>query len=108
MSGTLIGFIIWCIPGGFLIALGIHAFCAHKPVGFWANAEMFEVTDVRGYNRATGKLFLAYGIGFLLLGFPLLPGQNPIWMLLSVVGVMVESIAAMVVYTVVIEKKYKK
>ena len=27
-------------------------------MGFWANAEMFEVTDVKKYNKTMGKLSL--------------------------------------------------
>lgn len=47
MSGNIIGFIIWCIMGVLFIGLGIFAFTAKKAVGFWANAKMFEVTDVK-------------------------------------------------------------
>lgn len=28
-----------------------------KPFGFWANAEVAEIKDVKGYNRALGKLW---------------------------------------------------
>ncbi len=41
------------------------------------------------------------------LGIPILVG-DPAWIMLSVVGVMAETIAAMVVYCLVIEKKYRK
>lgn len=77
-------------------------------MGFWANAKVFEVSDVKKYNRAVAKLFGAFGIVLIVLGLPLLAGQNSAWAMLSIVGVMMESIAAMVVYTVVIEKKYRK
>ena len=52
-------------------------------------------------------LFCAFGAVFILLGIPLLIGNGAL-MLLSCFGVMAESIAAMIFYTVVIEKKYKK
>lgn len=77
-------------------------------MGFWANANVFEVSDVKKYNRAVAKLFGTFGIVLIVLGLPLLAGQNSAWAMLSIVGVMMESIAAMVVYTVVIEKKYRK
>lgn len=108
MTGTIMGFWIWSIVGCLFIALGIFSFFSKKAIGFWANAEMFQVTDIKKYNGAMGKLFCTFGIGVIFLGFPLLSEQNSAWILLAVVGVMVESIAAMVIYTTVIEKKYKK
>lgn len=66
------------------------------------------VTDVKKYNGAVGKLFIGYGIVFILLGLPILMGQNSPWIILSIGGIMVESIGVMIIYTVVIEKKYRK
>lgn len=108
MSEKIIGFIIWSIVGCLFIGVGIYSFFAKKPMGFWANAEMFQVTDVKKYNRAVGKLFCAFGIVMIILGIPLLSGQNSPWIILSIVGVMIECIVIMGVYTIVIEKKYKK
>ena len=110
MSEKMIAFGIWCAIGFLFIGMGIYAFFAKKtrPMGFWANAEMFEVTDVKKYNTAMGKLFCCYGIVFIILGIPLLAGQNTPWILISMIGVMMESIAMMGIYTTVIEKKYKK
>ena len=106
MTEILIGFGIWCITGCFFIGLGIFSFFSKKAIGFWANVDMFEVTDIKKYNSAMGKLFCTMGVIFILLGFPLL--QNTIWILFSVIGVFVEVIMAMIIYTTVIEKKYKK
>ena len=108
MTGRIIGFVIWSVVGCLFIALGIYSFFAKKPMGFWANAQMFEVTDRKKYNAAVGKLFSVFGIGFILLGLPLLAGQNSPWIFLSVLGALLECIAAMVVYTVVIEERYRK
>lgn len=108
MSEMVVAFFIWCIVGLLMIGMGISAFFAKKPMGFWANAKMFEVTDLKKYNTAVGILFCGYGIVFILLGLPMLAGQNSAWVLLSVLGVMVESIALMIIYTVGIEPKYKK
>ncbi len=66
------------------------------------------MTDVKKYNGAVGKLFIGYSIVFILLGLPMLSGQNAPWIILSIGGIMVESIGAMIIYTVVIEKKYRK
>ena len=108
MTGRIIGFVIWCVVGCLFIVLGIYNFYSQKPMGFWANVQMFEVTDRKKYNAAVGKLFIILGIVFILLGLPLLAGQNSPWIFLSVLGALMECIIAMIVYTVVIEEKYKK
>ena len=108
MTRRVIGFVIWSVVGCLFIGLGIYSFYSQKPMGFWANAQMFEVTDRKKYNAAVGKLFSVFGIVFILLGLPLLAGQNSPWIFLSVIGALMECIIAMVVYTVVIEEKYRK
>lgn len=108
MDEKWIGFIVWCAVGVLMIGIGICALFSKKPVNFWANANIGEVNHCKRYNCAVAKLFCLYGIVFIVLGIPLLAGQNSAWILLSVVGVMIESIMAMAVYTLVIEKKYKK
>lgn len=106
MESRVLGFVIWCAVGGIFLCLAGYGWFAEKPMGFWANIEVPEVTEVRRYNRAVAKLFGGFGVALIGLGVPLLMGSA--WILLSVVGVMVESIVAMVVYSLVIEKKYKK
>ena len=109
MEGTVLGFIIWMLCGMLFVGIGIFAFFAKKAVGFWANAETFPVEDVKGYNRAVGKLWLIYGIVFILLGFPFLAGQNtPLILLVTTPGVVIGTIVVMCVYTLVIEKKYRR
>lgn len=107
MDGKIIGFMIWSIVGVFFIGLGISSFLSKKAIGFWANSKMFEVNDTRKYNYAMGKLWCAFGIVFVLLGLPLLDGQNSPLILISVLGVLIEVIALMIIYTQVIEKKYR-
>lgn len=102
----MMGFIIWAVVGAVLIIIGICDLFSRRPVGFWANAETSKVNDVKGYNRATGILFIIYGIIFIVLGIPLLSEQKKTFMLLSVFGVMFETIIIMAVYTLCIEKKY--
>ena len=108
MDGRIIGFIVWALFGCFMIGLGISAFFSKKAVGFWANIKTFPVNNIRGYNRATGKLFITYGFIFIVLGVPLLSGQNTPYILLSVLGVMIETIAIMAIYSLSITKKYKE
>lgn len=103
-------FWIWLATAFCFIGMGIYNFFSKKkaPFGFWANAKVFSVTDVKAYNRALGKLWCVFGVVFALLGLPLLGGQNSPYILLSILGAMVEAIGAMVVYVTVIEKKYRK
>ncbi|MBQ7956304.1 MAG: hypothetical protein IJ282_11270 [Lachnospiraceae bacterium] len=107
----MLGFIICALVGLLVVGLGFWCFRAKKPVGFWANAEAPEaknINDVTGYNRAVGILLIIFGIVFVLLCLPILGGQNSPGIIVSILGMMFESIAAMVVYTVVIEPKYTK
>ena len=99
-EGAFLGFLLWMAGGGLLIALGIAAFFAKKEVGFFNN--------VKAYNRAVGKLYLVYGAVFLLLGLPILTGQNSPAVVFSVLGVVAETIVAMAVYLLAIQNKYEK
>lgn len=107
MTGNIIGFAIWAIVGVIIIGLGIRAYLSRKVVGFWANIKAVSVNDITGYNRAVSKLFVIYGVIFIVLGLPLLSGENSSFILLSVVGVMVETIVIMAVYSLCIERKYR-
>lgn len=102
----MVGFIIWALVGAVIIVIGIMDLFSKKPVGFWANVETMKVNDVKGYNRATGILFMVYGVIFILLGLPLLAGQNSPLVLLSIIGVVFETIMLMAIYSVCIVKKY--
>lgn len=106
----MVAFIVWLALGVAFIALGVYTILSKKEVafGFWANAKMFPVQDIRGYNHAVGKLWCVFGIIFALLGIPLLPGQNTGYIIISILGCMAEVIAAMVVYVTIIEKKYRR
>ena len=106
----LYAFLIWLALSVCFVIMGIYNFFSKKKsaFGFWANAKVFEVTDVKAYNRALGKLWCVFGIVLALLGLPLLYGQNSPYILLTMLGAMLEAIAAMVVYVTVIEKKYRK
>ena len=108
MTANMIGFVIWAIVGVIIIGLGIKAYFSRKSVGFWANIKPLSVNDIAGYNRAVGKLFVVYGVILIALGLPLILGQNSPFILLSVLGVMIETIVIMAVYSLCIERKYKK
>ena len=106
----MLGFVLWIIISFFFIIWGIVTYFAKsaKPFGFWANGKVAEMKDVKGYNRALGKLWCVYGILLALLGIPLLGGQNNSGVMISILGTMFISIGAMVIYVVGIEAKYRK
>jgi len=103
-------YLLWLIFSMFFIFLGIRAILSKKETafGFWANAKMFPVNNVKAYNRAVGILWCIFGIIFALLGLPLLAGQNSPYIIISIIGCMAEAIITMVIYVTVIEKKYRK
>ncbi len=107
-NGTILGFVLWLAVGALLAGIGVSAFFARKEVGFFCNVEPLPMRDVKGYNRAVGKLFIVYGIVFALLGIPLLAGQNFPGILISILGVVAETIAAMAVYILAIQSRYEK
>ncbi|GKZ03867.1 hypothetical protein [Paraclostridium bifermentans] len=57
-----------------------------------------------------GKLWCVFGFFFILLGTPFLLGeeQNSLLFIISVIGVILEVIILMAVYTIKIEGKYRK
>ena len=112
MGESVIGFIIWAILGVVFIVMGIYDMNVKKakPFGFWANAEVGPIEDVKAYNRALGRLWCGYGVLFILIGLPLLilNEQNAGLIAIPMVGTMLISIGAMAVYSIGIEAKYRK
>ena len=110
MEERLTAFIIWAIIGILIIILGIYDMKSKKtkPFGFWANADVIPVEDVKGYNRALGKLWCVYGVLFILIGLPLLDKQNSSLLIITMLGTLFISITTMIVYVVGIEAKYRK
>ena len=110
MEEKYLAFIIWAIMGVLFVVMGIYCIKSKKakPFGFWANVEVAQVKDVKGYNRALGILWCVYGVLFTVIGLPLLSGQNSGLMIVTMLGTMFISIGAMVVYVVGIEGKYRK
>ena len=70
----------------------------------WQNNQMKKM----GIGRLGLIFFMIGGMLFVVLGIPLLSAQNIPYILLSVFGVMLETIVFMVIYSLFIEKKYKK
>ena len=109
MTPGIYAFSAFALIGLFFLVMGIRCRCSDKPSGFWANAEQFEVTDVRAYNKAMSKMWFVAAVLYTAIGIPLLTPANIILVILvSMVGTMVVSIGLMVFFTTVIEPKYKK
>ena len=100
-------FILWCICFSLFLILGIFCFFSRKPVGFWANAKAFPVSDVKGYNRACGCLWIGYSLIGMLTGLPLLQEENTALILLTVLFAALDTLGLILLYVLVIERKYR-
>lgn len=109
MPKGIYAFSAFALIGLFFLLMGIRCRHLDKPSGFWTNAEQFEVTDVRAYNKAMSKLWFVAAFAYTALGLPLLtPANILLVILISIVGTMIVSIGLMIFFTTVIEPKYKK
>lgn len=105
----LIAFIGWSLIACALAAIGAYAWCAGKPVGFFAGVDAPKVHDVRGYNRTVARIWWIFAALFELLGLPLLKlRQNSPLVLLLVLGTVLWSLGLMVAYVVTTNKFQKK
>ena len=108
MNENILNFILWAISGCLIIAIGINIFFLKKQAGFMANVNPPKVKDVKGYNHATGKLFVLFGVLLIVFGVPILFDKSSVFMLLSIIGVLILTIATMAVYVLYIEEKYRE
>lgn len=107
----VMAFIIWALLSVCFIGYGIYLMFSNKkvPVGFWANVkELPQVTDVKAYNKALGKLWCGYGTVLLLLGFPFLGEQNAAGFIITLLGTVWASIGLAIIYSTAILNKYQK
>lgn len=105
----IMGFVIWVICGLLFVGIGIYDYRSKKQVGFWANFDVPEVEDVIGFNKAVGKLFITYGVVFILIGIPLIPSifyKNMLLVFIPIIGTVFETIWLMAYFVMKIEKDY--
>ncbi|WP_300530384.1 hypothetical protein [Peptacetobacter sp.] len=105
----IMGFVIWVICGLLFVGIGIYDYMSKKQVGFWANFDVPEVEDVIGFNKAVGRLFIIYGVVFILIGIPLIPSifyKNMLLVFIPIIGTIFETIWLMVYFVMKIEKDY--
>lgn len=74
----------------------------------WKKTQI-EEKNIKAYNKALGKLWCVFGFFFILLGTPFLleEEQNSQLFIISTIGVFLEVIILMAVYTIKIERKYR-
>ena len=105
----IMGFVIWVICGLLFVGIGIYDYMSKKQVRFWANFDVPEVEDVIGFNKAVGRLFITYGVVFILIGIPLIPSifyKNVLLVFIPIIGTVFETIWLMVYFVMKIEKDY--
>ncbi len=105
------GFLIWLLCACILLGIGISCFFSEKQVGFWANCSSPKVKDVRKWNCAIGKLLCGYGVFMIICGIPLIflqeDGASAL-IFIPMVGLLLGAIAAMIIYTLIIEPKHRE
>lgn len=108
MAEGIIAFIIWIMVSLVFVVIGIYDLRAEEVVGFWSNGKKPIVKDenLKAYNKAVGILWIAFALVFMLLGFPLLAGDNSPLIVITLLGSLADIVALMAVYVLVIEKKY--
>lgn len=65
-------------------------------------------TEKPSFGCHLTKLYGILGIVLIILGIPFLAGQNSAWILVPMIGSMIETIVTMAIDSLVIEKRYKK
>ncbi|MCR4586085.1 MAG: hypothetical protein K5686_10230 [Lachnospiraceae bacterium] len=103
----VIGFVIWTLICLILLGIGIWAWNAKEPVGFFAGVKVAGVKDIKGYNHAVAILWFVYAVLLEAVGIPFLfLEQNSAGFVPVILGTVVLSIALPIAYTR-IEKKYR-
>ena len=103
----IMAFIIWSLVSAILFCIGISAWISQKPVGFFTGVKPPEVKDTKKYNHSIAALWFVYAILIEICGIPLLfLEQNSVGFIPVIFGVVVITIALLIVYSQ-IEKKYR-
>ncbi len=102
----IIGFVVWSLCSAIFFGIGVSAWIAKKPVGFFTGVKAPDVKDMKKYNHSVAALWFVYAILFEICGIPLLfLEQNSAGFVPVIFGVVVITIALVIVY-LQIEKKY--
>lgn len=110
MTEGIIAFVIWIMVSLVFVVIGVYDLRADTVVGFWSNGKRPEIAqeNIKAYNRAVGKLWIGFALFFMLLGLPLLAGDDSPLIVITLLGSLLAVVVLMAVYVLVIEKKYGK
>ncbi len=110
MTEGMLAFILWVLVSLIFAGIGVYDLRADKVVGFWSNGKRPEIApeNIKAYNRAVGKLWIGFALFFMLLGLPLLAGDESPLIVITLLGSLLAVVVLMAVYVLVIEKKYGK
>lgn len=109
MVGTIISGIVFMLCAAIMIGIGVSQIRSKEPVGFYSGGQApkaQEITDVQGWNRKHGVMWVLYGIGLVLAWiFGLIIGDS-VWVLIPLFVFAVLPIPGMVYYHHVLSKRY--
>ncbi len=101
----LIGFLIWSIVALVFVGIGLSAWRAKEPVGFFTGVEPPKVKNAKKYNHAVSILWFSYAVLLEILGLPLLfLKQNSPGFVISILGTVFISIGLAVAYNLILSK----
>lgn len=105
----ILAFVIWTLAALLFLGLGLYSRKSPKAVGFFANAQPPEVTDVKVYNRAVSRIWFVFGTLFEALGLPFLFAEqnSPIFIFLTL-GVVFLVIGTVLAYVLTLNRCQKK
>ena len=106
MAGKIIMWIVTFGCAGLFYYIGVYAQRLEKPMWFWSGSTVSkeEITDVPAYNRANGKMWLAFSSLFWLDGIVAFWSGAAAGLLLFIVCIV--GLSALVITYGKIYKKY--
>lgn len=107
----LVALILLLLCSLLFIGYGIHNIRSLHPVGFYSGyprPKDEDITDIRAYNLAHGKIWITYGAGLFLLFFLGLFPINGLLYVAMIALVMIGSIFPMIKIHNKLDKKYKR
>lgn len=104
----IIGFVIVTICMLFFMGIGVWAWKAKEPVGFFTGVKPPRVKDVTAYNHAVAKIWIGFSIAFeIVIGVPLLfVKQNSAGFVIPIL-LCLPLVIGMAVAYIRVEAKYK-
>lgn len=108
MANIVMGIVTWLCAAVFL-GIGLYTLKSKKPMHFYAGTEVKkeEITDVKGYNKANGIMWLTYGVIIFAVGIVGFLGFTDLCGILTMV-VTLGGVPLLILVYSRIYKKYRK